>query len=116
MYIYYKYAPDGTKMVVSSYVDDCVCWYTPKALGKWFVYALGKILHVNFLGYTNRFMSIIIYQMRYHSISVDQTRYYTSIVTKYLYIATVRTGRKFYKTTLQSDIIFTKDYAYTSDE
>ena len=24
MSIYYKYAPDGTKIVVLSYVDDCV--------------------------------------------------------------------------------------------
>ena len=24
MYIYYKYAPDGTKHLVLSYVDDCV--------------------------------------------------------------------------------------------
>ena len=24
MYIYYKYAPDGYKIVVLSYVDDCV--------------------------------------------------------------------------------------------
>ena len=34
--IYYKYAPDG-KNVVLYYVDDCVYWYTSKALGKWFV-------------------------------------------------------------------------------
>ena len=26
--IYYKYAPDGSKLVVLSYVDDCVYWYT----------------------------------------------------------------------------------------
>ena len=25
MYIYYKYAQYGTKIVVLSYVDDCVC-------------------------------------------------------------------------------------------
>ena len=28
MSIYYKYAPDGSKIVVLSYVDDCVYWYT----------------------------------------------------------------------------------------
>ena len=28
MYIYYKYAPDGSKIVVLYYVDDCVYWYT----------------------------------------------------------------------------------------
>ena len=27
MSIYYKYAPDGSKIVVLSYVDDCVYWY-----------------------------------------------------------------------------------------
>ena len=26
--IYYKYAPDGSKIVVLYYVDDCVYWYT----------------------------------------------------------------------------------------
>ena len=28
MPVYYKYAPDGSKSVVLSYVDDCVHWYT----------------------------------------------------------------------------------------
>ena len=28
MSIYYKYAPDGSKIVVLSYIDDCVYWYT----------------------------------------------------------------------------------------
>ena len=28
MYVYYKYAPYGPKLVVLSYVDDCVFWYT----------------------------------------------------------------------------------------
>ena len=27
MSIYYKYAPDGSKIVGLSYVDDCVYWY-----------------------------------------------------------------------------------------
>ena len=27
MSIYYKYAPDGSKIVVLSYVDDCVYWF-----------------------------------------------------------------------------------------
>ena len=30
--IYYKYAPDGTKIVALSYVDDCVYWYKSEAL------------------------------------------------------------------------------------
>ena len=37
MSIYYKYEPGGTNIVVLSYVDDCVYWYTSEALGKWFV-------------------------------------------------------------------------------
>ena len=28
VYIYYKYALDGTNIFVLSYVDDCVYWYT----------------------------------------------------------------------------------------
>ena len=71
MSIYYKYAPDGTKHFVLSYVNDCVYWYTSEALGKWFVNALGKRLNVNFLGYAHWFMSIKISQMKDHSISVD---------------------------------------------
>ena len=62
MSIYYKYAPDGSKIVVLSYVDYCVNWYTNEDLGKWFVNTLGKILHVNFLGYAHCFMSIRIFR------------------------------------------------------
>ena len=82
MSIYYKYASDGTKIVVLSYVDDCAYWYTSEALGKWFVDTLGKIFHVNFLVYAHWFVSIRISQMKDHSISVDQARYATSIVAK----------------------------------
>ena len=35
--IYYNYAPDGAKIVVLSHIDDCVYWYTSKAIGKLFV-------------------------------------------------------------------------------
>ena len=42
IYIYYKYAPDGSKIVILSYVDDCVYWYTYETLGKWFVDNLRK--------------------------------------------------------------------------
>ena len=56
MSIYYKYAPDGSKIVVLSYVDDCVYWYTNEYLGKWFVDTLGKILHVKLFGYSYWFM------------------------------------------------------------
>ena len=53
MSIYYKYAPDGSKIVVLSYVDDFLYWYTNEDLGKWFVDTLGKRFHVNFLGYAH---------------------------------------------------------------
>ena len=76
---------------------------------------LGKIFHAKFLGYTHWFMSIIISQMKYHSISVDQDNA-TSIVAKYFYTTIIKTNKKFYKTTLPSDIIFTNDDASTSDE
>ena len=36
MSIYYKYAQDGSKIIVSSYVDDCVYYHTNEDLGKWF--------------------------------------------------------------------------------
>ena len=96
MSTFYKHAPDGTKIVVLSYVDDCVYWYTSEDLGKLFVYNLGKILHVNFLGCTHWFMSIIVSHMKYHSMSVDQAIYDTSIIAKYLDTATVKTSTKFW--------------------
>ena len=105
MSIYYKYAPDGYKIVVLSYVDDCVYWYTNEYLGKWFVDTQGKRFHVNFLGFAHWFMSIIISQLKDHSISADQARYATSIVAKYLDTATVKANKKFYKKTLPSDMI-----------
>ena len=116
MSIYYKYEPDGTKIVVFNYIDDCVYWYTSEDLGKWFVDNLGKIFHVNLLGYAHWFMSIRISQMNYHSIYVDQARYATSIVAKYLDTHTVKTSTKFYKTTLPSNMVFTKYDVSTSDE
>ena len=116
MSIYYKYAPDIYKFVILSYFDNCVYWYTYEALGKWFVGTLGKIFHANFLGYAHWFMSIRVSQIKDHSISVDQARYATSIVSKYLDTATVKSSTKFYKTTLPSDMIFTKDDTSTSDE
>ena len=98
------------------YVDDCVYWYTNEDIGKWFVDTLGKIFHVNFLGFAHWFMPIIISQLKDHSISVDQARYATSIVAKYLETDTVKVSNKFYKTTLSSDMIFTKEDVSTSDE
>ena len=58
MSIYFKYAPDGLIIVVLSYVDDCVYWYTNDDLGKWFVDTLEKRLRVKFLRYSHWFMSI----------------------------------------------------------
>ena len=116
MSIYYKYGPDGSENVVLHYFDDCVYWYTNEDFGKWFVDTLGKRFHVNLLGHEHCFMSIIMSQIRDHSISVDQARYATSIVAKYLDTTTVKTITKFYKTPLPLYMIFTKDYASTSDE
>ena len=116
MSIYYKYAPDGSKCFVLSYGDDCVYWYTNEDLGKWFVDTLGKIFHMNFLGYAHLFMAIITYQLKDHSISVNQARYATSIVAKYLDTAKVKVSNKFYKTKFPADMIFTKEDVSTSDE
>ena len=94
MPIFYKYAPYGTKIVVLSYVDDCVYWYISESLVKLSLDTLGKRLHENFLGYANWFMSIIISQINNHFISVDQDKYATSIVAKYLDTATIKTSLK----------------------
>ena len=58
MSIYYKYAPDESKIVVFFYADYCVYWFTSEALVKWFVDILGKIFHVKLLEYAHWFMSI----------------------------------------------------------
>ena len=109
MSIYYKYAPDGSKI-------DSVYWYTYEIIGKCFVDVLGKRFYVNFLGYAHCFMSTRISQMKDHSISVDQAIYDNSIVEKYLDTATVKASKFFYKTTLPSNMIFTKADASTSDD
>ena len=84
MSIYYKYAQDGSSLVVLYYVDDCVYWYKYEELGKWLVDTLGNRLHVKFLGYPHSFMSISISQHKDHSISVDQARYATYVVAMFL--------------------------------
>ena len=33
MYVYYNYATDGSKLVVLSYGDDFVYWYTSEEIG-----------------------------------------------------------------------------------
>ena len=62
--IYYNYAPDGSKLVVLSYVDDCVYWYTSEELVNWFVDTLGKRFHVKFLWYSHWYMAISISQLK----------------------------------------------------
>ena len=116
MLIYYKYAPDGSKLFVLSYVDDCVYWYKYEKLGNWFVDTLGKRLHVNFLGYAHWFISIRISKLKDNSISLDQARYATSVVEKYLDTATIKENSRFHKTNLPHDIILTKEDASTSDK
>ena len=54
--------------------------------------------------------------MKEHSISLDQASYDTYIVSKYLDTSTVKTSKKFYKTTLPYVMIFTKSDAYTRDD
>ena len=61
-------------------------------------------------------MSIRIYQMKDHYIYVDQARYATSIVAKYLDTATVKASTNVYITICPSDMIFTKDDTFTSNE
>ena len=108
MSIFYKYAPDGSKFFVLSYVDDFVYWYTNEDPGKWFVDTLGKRFHANFLGYAHWLMSIRISQLKEHSISVHQDRYATSIVAEYLDTSTVKVSNNCYNTTLPYDMIFKK--------
>ena len=90
MYVYYKYKPDGSKLVMLYYVDDCVYQYTSEELGKWFVDKPGKIFHVNFPCYAKWFMSIKISQFKDHDISVDKDRYATSVGAKYLDTDTIK--------------------------
>ena len=113
--IYYKYAPDGGGGLVS-YIDECVYWYTPEALVKYYVENIGKRFHVNFLRYAHWFMSIRIFQMKDYYISVYQDRYTTYRADNYLDTATVKTSTKFYTNTLPSYMIFTMSGSSTCDE
>ena len=87
-----------------------------KGVGKWFVETIGKIFHMNFLGFSHWFMSTRISHMKDHSIYLYQTMYVTSIVAKYLDTSKVKTSKKFYNTTLAYDMIFTKYDVSTGDE
>ena len=90
MYIYYKYAIDGSNFFVLSYVDYRVYLCNSEEIGKWFVDTLGKIFHVKFLGYAHWFVSICISQLKDYYISVYQDRYYTSVVERYLDTDTIK--------------------------
>ena len=77
---------------------------------------LGKIFHVNFLGYAHWFMSIRISQMKDILIPENQSRYAASVMAKYLDTSTVKTSTKVYHTTFSYDVIFTNSDASTSDD
>ena len=108
MSIYYKYAPDGSKIVVLSYVHDCVHWHTKEYIGKWFVDILGKRFHANFLGYAHWFMSIRISQLKDYYISVDQARYATSIIVKTWTLTQLRYAQSFTRQYFQLAIYLKK--------
>ena len=88
--VYYKYGPDASKLVLLSYVYDCVYWYKYEELGKWFVDTLWKRFNFRFLGYKHWFMSIRISQLKGPYISVHQYIYTTYVVTNYLDTATIK--------------------------
>ena len=83
MSIYYEYTPDGSKIVVLSYVDDCVYWYTNEDIGKYYVDTLEKIFCVKFLGYAHWFMSVRISHgisfLNYPQTIFQSLRLYTNI-------------------------------------
>ena len=90
MSVYYNYEPNGSKLVVLSYIDDCIYWYTYEELRNWFVGTLLNRFLVKFLGYSHLFMSVSISQLKDHSISADQDRYASSVVAKYLDNVTIK--------------------------
>ena len=69
--------------------------YTYEELGKCFLDTIGKIFHVEFLGYSHYFMTISISQLKDHSISVDQDNYATSVVENDLDTATPKENKIF---------------------
>ena len=109
MSIYYNYAPDEKisyliLIIVSIDIHlrllENVLW----------------TLHVDFLGFSHWFIDIMILQMKGHSVLLYQSRYATYIVSKYMDTTKLNTSTQFYKTTLPSDMIFTKDDVSTSYE
>ena len=95
MFVYCKYSPESSKLVVLSYVDECVYWYKSYEIRKWSVDTLGNILLLNSLGYEHWFMSIRISQLKDHYISVYQYIFTTSVVAKYLDTATIKSNQSF---------------------
>ena len=90
MSVYYRCAPDGSRLVVFSCVDNCLYWYKYDELGNCFLGALGKRLHINVLGYAHMFMSIRISQLWAHYILVYQDIFATYNVANYLDTATIK--------------------------
>ena len=76
----------------------------------------GKRLHLNLLGYSHWFIYIIISHLKDHFNIVDQDMYATYVVEEYLETATIKENSEFHNTTLRHEIIFTKEYDYTSDK
>ena len=80
------------------------------------MYTLGKIFHLNFLGYVHLFMSVGISQLKENSTSVDKAKYATYVDANYIHTYTIKENSKFHKTNLPHYIIFFKEDASTSDE
>ena len=87
-----QYVPDGSNLVVLSYVEDLVYWNTSEEIGHWFVDTLDKISHVNLTGYANFCIYIRTSQLKDNYISVNQDRYVNSRVPK-----TVRHGTSLHR-------------------
>ena len=80
----YKCATDGSNLVVLSYVNTCVYWYTSEEIGQWFLDKNLNIFYMNLLVYEHWFMSIRISQQKEYVISVDQDKCVTYVVATYL--------------------------------
>ena len=57
IYIYYKYEPDGSKLVVLYYVDDCVYWYIKMVFGYYWKEVLCEIIRICTLVYVHYYIT-----------------------------------------------------------
>ena len=114
MSIYYKYAPDGSKTVVLYYVDifllvykwrslKIVCWYLGKEIPC-------EILEICTLVHINKNFSI---KGSFHFYGSGYICHF--YCWKILGHCHSEGKKKFYKTTLPDDMVFTKKYVSTSD-